>query len=114
MPSTSDFLKKLYKVLEDHSFSRVVSWARWRLFFCKDFLDLANARSPLCQDMNEFTKCILPRMSIFRLCLFSLGNCTSMTFTRALRPSLYPCMLADISLAHQVKNADDVQFSEHS
>ena len=39
---------------------------------------------------------------------------TEIVCDSALRPSLYPCMLADISLAHQVKNADDVQFSEHS
>ena len=64
-------------MLEDHSFSHVVSWGpNGDCFVVKvidahltttsfpviELLDLANARSPLCQDMNEFTKSILPRM----------------------------------------------------
>ncbi|KIM57487.1 hypothetical protein SCLCIDRAFT_28825 [Scleroderma citrinum Foug A] len=52
----SDFVKKLYKILKDHSFSRVVSWGSDRdcsvvkvtemptsPFPVIDFLDLTNA-----------------------------------------------------------------------
>ncbi|KAI8982936.1 HSF-type DNA-binding-domain-containing protein [Trametes punicea] len=49
MPSTSDFVKKLYKMLEDTSFSDVVSWG-------------PNGDCFVVKDMNEFTKSILPRM----------------------------------------------------
>ncbi|KAH8099669.1 HSF-type DNA-binding-domain-containing protein [Cristinia sonorae] len=49
MPSTSDFVKKLYKMLEDTSFSHVVSWGPQGDCF-------------VVKDMNEFTKTILPRM----------------------------------------------------
>ncbi|KAF8065393.1 HSF-type DNA-binding-domain-containing protein [Lyophyllum atratum] len=49
MPSTSDFVKKLYKMLEDQSFQPVVSWGPQGDCF-------------VVKDMNEFTKSILPRM----------------------------------------------------
>ncbi|KAI6043365.1 HSF-type DNA-binding-domain-containing protein [Pisolithus marmoratus] len=49
MPATSDFVKKLYKMLEDQSFSHVVSWG-------------PNGDCFVVKDMNEFTKSILPRM----------------------------------------------------
>ncbi|KAF9078320.1 HSF-type DNA-binding-domain-containing protein [Rhodocollybia butyracea] len=49
MPSTSDFVKKLYKMLEDQSFQDVVSWGPQGDCF-------------VVKDMNEFTKSILPRM----------------------------------------------------
>ncbi|KZT02387.1 uncharacterized protein LAESUDRAFT_415034 [Laetiporus sulphureus 93-53] len=49
MPSTSDFVKKLYKMLEDTSWSHVVSWGPQGDCF-------------VVKDMNEFTKSILPRM----------------------------------------------------
>ncbi|KAG2366087.1 HSF-type DNA-binding-domain-containing protein [Suillus spraguei] len=49
MPATSDFVKKLYKMLEDHAFSHVVSWGPQGDCF-------------VVKDMNEFTKSILPRM----------------------------------------------------
>ncbi|KAH9952032.1 HSF-type DNA-binding-domain-containing protein [Amylocystis lapponica] len=49
MPSTSDFVKKLYKMLEDTSFANVVSWGPHGDCF-------------VVKDMNEFTKSILPRM----------------------------------------------------
>lgn len=49
MPATSDFVKKLYKMLEDHTFSHVVSWGPQGDCF-------------VVKDMNEFTKSILPRM----------------------------------------------------
>ncbi|KAI0672636.1 HSF-type DNA-binding-domain-containing protein [Trametes maxima] len=49
MPSTSDFVKKLYKMLEDTSFADVVSWGPHGDCF-------------VVKDMNEFTKSILPRM----------------------------------------------------
>ncbi|KAF5374069.1 hypothetical protein D9757_010738 [Collybiopsis confluens] len=49
MPSTSDFVKKLYKMLEDQSFQEVVSWGPHGDCF-------------VVKDMNEFTKAILPRM----------------------------------------------------
>ncbi|KAI0085878.1 winged helix DNA-binding domain-containing protein [Irpex rosettiformis] len=49
MPSTSDFVKKLYKMLEDTSFAHVVSWGPHGDCF-------------VVKDMNEFTKTILPRM----------------------------------------------------
>ncbi|KXN87180.1 Transcription factor prr1 [Leucoagaricus sp. SymC.cos] len=49
MPSTSDFVKKLYKMLEDPSFQSVVSWGPQGDCF-------------VVKDMNEFTKSILPRM----------------------------------------------------
>ncbi|KAG0701689.1 HSF-type DNA-binding-domain-containing protein [Suillus ampliporus] len=49
MPATSDFVKKLYKMLEDHTFSQVVSWGPQGDCF-------------VVKDMNEFTKSILPRM----------------------------------------------------
>ncbi|KAL1761223.1 HSF-type DNA-binding-domain-containing protein [Schizophyllum commune] len=49
MPSTSDFVKKLYKMLEDQSFQHVVSWGPHGDCF-------------VVKDMNEFTKSILPRM----------------------------------------------------
>ncbi|OBZ69122.1 Transcription factor prr1 [Grifola frondosa] len=49
MPSTSDFVKKLYKMLEDTSFADVVSWGPQGDCF-------------VVKDMNEFTKSILPRM----------------------------------------------------
>ncbi|KAJ6568039.1 winged helix DNA-binding domain-containing protein [Mycena vulgaris] len=49
MSSTSDFVKKLYKMLDDHTFQNVVCWGpRGDCFVVKD--------------MNEFTKSILPRM----------------------------------------------------
>ncbi|TEB39384.1 hypothetical protein FA13DRAFT_1596213, partial [Coprinellus micaceus] len=49
MPSTSDFVKKLYKMLEDPNFQDVVSWGPQGDCF-------------VVKDMNEFTKSILPRM----------------------------------------------------
>ncbi|TFK33858.1 hypothetical protein BDQ12DRAFT_669888 [Crucibulum laeve] len=49
MPSTSDFVKKLYKMLEDPTFQSVVSWGPQGDCF-------------VVKDMNEFTKSILPRM----------------------------------------------------
>ncbi|KIY43027.1 hypothetical protein FISHEDRAFT_17562, partial [Fistulina hepatica ATCC 64428] len=49
MPATSDFVKKLYKMLEDQSFQHVVSWGPHGDCF-------------VVKDMNEFTKSILPRM----------------------------------------------------
>ncbi|PIL28202.1 transcription factor [Ganoderma sinense ZZ0214-1] len=49
MPSTSDFVKKLYKMLEDTTFADVVSWG-------------PNGDCFVVKDMNEFTKSILPRM----------------------------------------------------
>ncbi|KAA1479491.1 hypothetical protein DENSPDRAFT_862045 [Dentipellis sp. KUC8613] len=49
MPATSDFVKKLYKMLEDTSFQHVVSWGPHGDCF-------------VVKDMNEFTKSILPRM----------------------------------------------------
>ncbi|KII88312.1 hypothetical protein PLICRDRAFT_29883 [Plicaturopsis crispa FD-325 SS-3] len=49
MPSTSDFVKKLYKMLEDPAFANVVSWGPQGDCF-------------VVKDMNEFTKSILPRM----------------------------------------------------
>ncbi|TFK18869.1 hypothetical protein FA15DRAFT_234557 [Coprinopsis marcescibilis] len=49
MPSTSDFVKKLYKMLEDPAFQNVVSWGPQGDCF-------------VVKDMNEFTKSILPRM----------------------------------------------------
>ncbi|KAF9053358.1 HSF-type DNA-binding-domain-containing protein [Panaeolus papilionaceus] len=49
MPSTSDFVKKLYKMLEDPSFQNVVCWGPAGDCF-------------VVKDMNEFTKSILPRM----------------------------------------------------
>ncbi|THH12549.1 hypothetical protein EW146_g7592 [Bondarzewia mesenterica] len=49
MPPTSDFVKKLYKMLEDQSFHDVVSWGPHGDCF-------------VVKDMNEFTKSILPRM----------------------------------------------------
>jgi osomolarity two-component system response regulator SKN7 len=49
MPSTSDFVKKLYKMLEDPSFQSVVCWGPLGDCF-------------VVKDMNEFTKSILPRM----------------------------------------------------
>ncbi|KAG5644412.1 hypothetical protein DXG03_008579 [Asterophora parasitica] len=49
MPTTSDFVKKLFKMLEDQSFQHVVSWGPQGDCF-------------VVKDMNEFTKSILPRM----------------------------------------------------
>ncbi|KDR69209.1 hypothetical protein GALMADRAFT_924624 [Galerina marginata CBS 339.88] len=49
MPSTSDFVKKLYKMLEDPAFQSVVCWGPLGDCF-------------VVKDMNEFTKSILPRM----------------------------------------------------
>ncbi|KAI5122201.1 hypothetical protein M0805_002690 [Coniferiporia weirii] len=49
LSSTSDFVKKLYKMLEDSSFAHVVSWNQAGDAF-------------VVKDMNEFTKSILPRM----------------------------------------------------
>ncbi|KAG6878519.1 hypothetical protein C0992_007970 [Termitomyces sp. T32_za158] len=49
LPSTSDFVKKLYKMLEDQSFQHVVSWGPQGDCF-------------VVKDMNEFTKSILPRL----------------------------------------------------
>ncbi|KAL5529526.1 hypothetical protein ACEPAG_5511 [Sanghuangporus baumii] len=49
MSSTSDFVKKLYKMLEDSSFQHVVSWN-------------STGDAFVVKDMNEFTKSILPRM----------------------------------------------------
>ncbi|KAF5323791.1 hypothetical protein D9619_012941 [Psilocybe cf. subviscida] len=49
MPSTSDFVKKLYKMLEDPAFQPVVCWGPLGDCF-------------VVKDMNEFTKSILPRM----------------------------------------------------
>ncbi|KAJ7063612.1 HSF-type DNA-binding-domain-containing protein [Mycena amicta] len=49
MSSTSDFVKKLYKMLEDQTFANVVSWGPQGDCF-------------VVKDMNEFTKSILPRM----------------------------------------------------
>ncbi|KIK91008.1 hypothetical protein PAXRUDRAFT_831203 [Paxillus rubicundulus Ve08.2h10] len=49
MPATSDFVKKLYKMLEDQAFSHVVSWGPHGDCF-------------VVKDMNDFTKSILPRM----------------------------------------------------
>ncbi|EEB92942.1 hypothetical protein MPER_08472, partial [Moniliophthora perniciosa FA553] len=49
MPATSDFVKKLYKMLEDKSFQHVVCWGPAGDCF-------------VVKDMNEFTKSILPRL----------------------------------------------------
>ncbi|KAJ7460870.1 HSF-type DNA-binding-domain-containing protein [Mycena galericulata] len=49
MSSTSDFVKKLYKMLEDQTFQNVVCWGPQGDCF-------------VVKDMNEFTKSILPRM----------------------------------------------------
>ncbi|KAI0784340.1 HSF-type DNA-binding-domain-containing protein [Abortiporus biennis] len=49
MPATSDFVKKLYKMLEDNTFANIVSWGPQGDCF-------------VVKDMNEFTKTILPRM----------------------------------------------------
>ncbi|EPQ57751.1 hypothetical protein GLOTRDRAFT_119791 [Gloeophyllum trabeum ATCC 11539] len=49
MPTTSDFVKKLYKMLEDASFSNIVSWGPAGDCF-------------VVKDMNEFTKSVLPRL----------------------------------------------------
>lgn len=49
MAATSDFVKKLYKMLEDQSVQHVVSWGPQGDCF-------------VVKDMNEFTKSILPRM----------------------------------------------------
>ncbi|KAK7062748.1 kinase-regulated stress-responsive transcription factor skn7 [Paramarasmius palmivorus] len=49
MPATSDFVKKLYKMLEDKSFQHVVCWGPQGDCF-------------VVKDMNEFTKSILPRL----------------------------------------------------
>ncbi|KAI5997680.1 HSF-type DNA-binding-domain-containing protein [Pisolithus orientalis] len=49
MPATSDFLKKLYKILEDQSFPHIVSCG-------------PNGGCFVVKDMNDFTKSILPRM----------------------------------------------------
>lgn len=104
MPSTSDFVKKLYKyvlithlclgriptvadyftrlrMLEDQSFQHVVSWGPQGDCF-------------VVKDMNEFTKSILPRM-------FKHSNFAS--FVRQLNKYDF----------HKVKNTDDNQFGEH-
>ncbi|KDQ61269.1 hypothetical protein JAAARDRAFT_55946 [Jaapia argillacea MUCL 33604] len=49
MPTTSDFVKKLYKMLEDASFAHIVSWGPAGDCF-------------VVKDMNEFTKSVLPRL----------------------------------------------------
>ncbi|KDR77879.1 hypothetical protein GALMADRAFT_118766 [Galerina marginata CBS 339.88] len=49
MASTSDFVRKLYKILEDPSFESIVSWGPAGDCF-------------IVKDMNEFTTAILPRM----------------------------------------------------
>ncbi|KAJ6568048.1 winged helix DNA-binding domain-containing protein [Mycena vulgaris] len=49
MSSTSDFVKKLYKMLEDQTVQNVVCWGPQGDCF-------------VVKDMNEFTKSILPRM----------------------------------------------------
>ncbi|KLO14874.1 hypothetical protein SCHPADRAFT_871912 [Schizopora paradoxa] len=49
MSATSDFVKKLYKMLEDNTFHHVVSWNQ-------------SGDAFVVKDMNEFTKSILPRM----------------------------------------------------
>ncbi|KAG7094842.1 hypothetical protein E1B28_005651 [Marasmius oreades] len=49
MPATSDFVKKLYKMLEDKSFQHVVCWGPAGDCF-------------VVKDMNEFTKSILPKL----------------------------------------------------
>ncbi|TFK64861.1 hypothetical protein BDN72DRAFT_881277 [Pluteus cervinus] len=49
MPSTADFVKKLYKMLEDKSVEDVVSWS-------------PDGDSFIVKDMNEFTKTVLPKM----------------------------------------------------
>ncbi|KAG8739475.1 kinase-regulated stress-responsive transcription factor skn7 [Ceratobasidium sp. 414] len=49
MPPTSDFVKKLYKMLEDPQFSHVVTWGPQGDCF-------------VVKDVTEFTKSILPRM----------------------------------------------------
>ncbi|KAI5982082.1 HSF-type DNA-binding-domain-containing protein, partial [Pisolithus orientalis] len=49
IPATSDFVKKLYKILEDQSFPHIVSCG-------------PNGGCFVVKDMNEFTKSILPRM----------------------------------------------------
>lgn len=88
MPATCDFVKKLYKyvssvrstgpsqhhpssrMLEDQSFAHVVSWGpNGDCFVVKVctrrpiILSIGHAyRHPVSQDMNEFTKSILPRL----------------------------------------------------
>ncbi|TFK67178.1 winged helix DNA-binding domain-containing protein [Pluteus cervinus] len=47
--STADFVKKLYKMLEDRSISHIVSWG-------------PTGDSFVVKDMNDFTKYILPRL----------------------------------------------------
>ncbi|EJU00813.1 hypothetical protein DACRYDRAFT_23137 [Dacryopinax primogenitus] len=49
LPATSDFVKKLFRMLEDPSFSNVVSWNPVGDAF-------------VVRDMTEFTKTILPRL----------------------------------------------------
>ncbi|KAH7889123.1 winged helix DNA-binding domain-containing protein [Phlebopus sp. FC_14] len=91
MPATSDFVKKLYKMLEDQSFAQVVSWGPHGDCF-------------VVKDMNEFTKSILPRM-------FKHSNFAS--FVRQLNK--YDFHKASSSLhSLLVKNTDDAQFGEHS
>ncbi|TCD62061.1 kinase-regulated stress-responsive transcription factor skn7 [Steccherinum ochraceum] len=95
MPSTSDFVKKLYKMLEDTSFAHVVSWGPQGDCF-------------VVKDMNEFTKTILPRM-------FKHSNFAS--FVRQLNKYDFhktARTLADTRPFTQVKNTDDNQFGEHS
>ncbi|KAG6331562.1 hypothetical protein ID866_7528 [Astraeus odoratus] len=110
MPATSDFVKKLYKMLEDQSFAHVVSWGpNGDCFVVKVTLSLilfcitvyvftiayVISSSTGYTDMNEFTKSILPRM-------FKHSNFAS--FVRQLNKYDF----------HKVKNTDDTQFGEHS
>ncbi|KAI9567199.1 winged helix DNA-binding domain-containing protein [Boletus coccyginus] len=89
MPATCDFVKKLYKMLEDQSFTHVVAWG-------------PNGDCFVVKDMNEFTKSILPR-------LFKHSNFAS--FVRQLNK--YDFHKASRS-STRVKNTDDAQFGEHS
>lgn len=119
MPSTSDFVKKLYKyvrspspsvsvfiflnrMLEDPAFQNVVSWGpQGDCFVVKvcpispfDLCAAFNASPSYSKDMNEFTKSILPRM-------FKHSNFAS--FVRQLNKYDF----------HKVKNTDENQYGEH-
>ncbi|KAL0571130.1 kinase-regulated stress-responsive transcription factor skn7 [Marasmius crinis-equi] len=101
MPSTSDFVKKLYKMLEDKSFQHVVSWGPAGDCF-------------VVKDMNEFTKSILPR-------LFKHSNFAS--FVRQLNKYDFHKVPQSILILQekqrtdermQVKNTDDNTYGEHA
>lgn len=83
-------------MLEDQSFQSVVSWGPQGDCFVVKVNILTSGVLPVDarQDMNEFTKSILPRM-------FKHSNFAS--FVRQLNKYDF----------HKVKNTDDNQFGEH-